>query len=124
MDKSLSDIVDQVFDSREIIELIDEIESEFTNDEGELKITDPEVLDEYTALKDIVDEIGDEAAYGVSLIREDYFETYAEELANDIGAIDRDADWPVMYIDWEAAADALKQDYMSIDIQGDEYWYR
>src|SRR5688572_8669279 len=113
MDKSLSDIVDQVFDSREIIELIDEIESEFNNDEGELKINDPEVLDEYTALKDIVDEIGDEAAYGVSLIREDYFETHAQEFAEDIGAVDRDAPWPASYIDWEAAADALKDDYMS-----------
>lgn len=31
-------------------------------------------------------------------------EEYAENLADDIGAIDGDAKWPMMYIDWERAA--------------------
>lgn len=124
MDKSLDEILDTTFDSREIIDRIAALEDEFTNDDGELQINDPDTLDEYAQLKDIADEIGDEAAYGVTLIREDYFEDYARELAEDIGAIDADAAWPNNYIDWGAAAEALQMDYTSIEIQDTTYFYR
>lgn len=49
---------------------------------------------------------------------------YAETLAEDIGAIDRNAGWPLMHIDWEAAADALKMDYRQVDYDGVAYWMR
>lgn len=62
--------------------------------------------------------------YPLTLIADNYFETYAEELADDIGAIDRDARWPINCIDWEAAANQLKVDYSTIEIEGDKYWYR
>lgn len=62
--------------------------------------------------------------YGEALIRDSYFATYAEELASDIGAIDRNAKWPLSHIDWEAAADELKMDYTAIDFDGVEYWIR
>jgi hypothetical protein len=62
--------------------------------------------------------------HGATLIRESYFKTYAQELADDIGAIDRNAAWPLSHIDWEAAADELKSDYTSIDYDGTEYWVR
>lgn len=62
--------------------------------------------------------------HGEALIRDSYFETYAQELADDIGAIKADAGWPNNFIDWEAAADALKQDYTSVDFDGVEYWIR
>ena len=61
---------------------------------------------------------------GETLIRDGYFEQYAQELAEDIGAINRDATWPNNHIDWEAAADALKADYTSVDYDGVEYWIR
>lgn len=62
--------------------------------------------------------------HGETLIRDSYFVTYAQELAEDIGAIAHDAQWPLSYIDWEAAADALKADYTSIDFDGVTYWMR
>jgi hypothetical protein len=62
--------------------------------------------------------------YPVTLIRESYFKDYAEELAEDIGAINRDAQWPLSYIDWEAAAEALKMDYGTADLDGVTYYYR
>jgi hypothetical protein len=62
--------------------------------------------------------------YPVTLIDDVYFEDYARELAEDIGAIDKDASWPNTYIDWEAAATALRQDYTSTEIEGRTYWYR
>ena len=61
---------------------------------------------------------------GELLVRDSYFEQYAQELAEDIGAINRDATWPNNHIDWEAAADALKADYTSVDYDGVEYWIR
>lgn len=62
--------------------------------------------------------------YGAALIRDSYFETYARELADDIGAVDSKAGWPNSFIDWEAAADALKMDYTEIDFGGVTYWGR
>lgn len=67
---------------------------------------------------------GDGFQDGIGFIADHYFITYAQELADDIGAIDRDATWPASYIDWVAAAEALKQDYTSIDIKGRTFWYR
>jgi hypothetical protein len=58
---------------------------------------------------------------GVTLINDDYFQEYAEELAYDIGAIDRDAGWPLGCIDWEQAAEELQMDYMSIEFASQYY---
>jgi hypothetical protein len=62
--------------------------------------------------------------HGESLIRDSYFETYAEDLASDIGAISRNAQWPLNHIDWEAAANELKIDYTSVSFGGVDYWIR
>lgn len=62
--------------------------------------------------------------YGVTLIRDSYFEDYAQQMAEDIGAINRDATWPLNHIDWEAAAEALKGDYTSAEFDGVTYWAR
>lgn len=61
---------------------------------------------------------------GATLIRDSYFEDYARELAEDIGAIGKDLPWPACHIDWEAAADALKIDYTEVDFDGVSYWVR
>ena len=62
--------------------------------------------------------------HGLELIADSYFEEYAEQLADDIGAIDRNAIWPVNCIDWEKAARELQMDYSSVDFDGETYWYR
>lgn len=78
-------------------------------------------LEEIDALQEVVDEGIDD-----TLVHEDYFREYAEELAVDIGAIDRSQrdHWPYTCIDWEQAAEELKQDYSVIDIRGGTYYYR
>lgn len=109
-----------VLDSRNILERLAELES--TEDRDEEENTELATL---TALIDEIDQnAGDSARDGVTLIRDSYFEDYARELAEDIGAIDRNAGWPNSYIDWEAAADALKQDYSTVDFDGVDYWVR
>lgn len=65
-----------------------------------------------------------EWADGATLVNELYFEDFAQEEAESIGAIDRNANWPLNCIDWEEAARQLKQDYTSIDYDGEEYWVR
>ena len=62
--------------------------------------------------------------YPVTLIKESYFEDYAMELADDIGAVSKDATWPNNCIDWEEAADMLKQDYSSLEMDGETYYTR
>ncbi|WP_454735415.1 hypothetical protein [Cupriavidus necator] len=93
-----------------------EAESEFTEDlQEELKVL--------RALADQGEGYGD-WSHGETLIHEDYFTKYAEQLADDIGAIDRNARWPLSHIDWEAAANELKTDYTSIEFDGETFWMR
>ena len=62
--------------------------------------------------------------YPVTLIRDSYFKEYAQELADDIGATDRNAAWPLNCIDWEEAASDLQIDYTTVEFDGVTYWYR
>lgn len=62
--------------------------------------------------------------HGTTFIAESYFETYAEELAEDIGAIQSDAAWPNNHIDWKAAAAELRIDYTEEDLDGTTYLFR
>lgn len=62
--------------------------------------------------------------YPVTLIRDSYFKTYAQELADDIGAIDANATWPNTCIDWDRAARELRMDYTSVSFDGVDYWVR
>lgn len=88
---------------------------------------DPDDAAEYEALKAFAKEFEDRAAdyaYGETAIRDSYFEQYAMELADDIGAVPSDVAWPCTCIDWDMAARELKQDYMSIEFDGVTYWTR
>ena len=64
----------------------------------------------------------DDWKYGETLIRDSYFRTYAEELAEDIGAINHEASWPNNCIDWDRACRELQMDYTSVDFDGVTYW--
>ena len=107
-------------DSRDIIARIKYLEiDDDCNDEDE--------NNELNALRDLQKQCEDyfsDWSYGVTLINEDYFTEYAQELAEDIGAIDRDSNWPACHIDWDEAADHLKMDYSCVDFDGVEYWAR
>ena len=67
--------------------------------------------------------------YGETLIHEDYFTDYIEELINDCYELPKEfnsGDWPWchMTIDYEAAADEAKQDYMEVTFDGQTYYIR
>ena len=106
------------FDSRDIIERLADLTDRDDLDENE--------QDELNILQAIA-ENGETCAdweYGVTFIPDEDFEDYARELAEEIGAIGRDTSWPLTYIDWPAAADALRQDYTAFTFDEIDYWGR
>lgn len=122
MSKTIEELCNSdVFDSRDVIERIEELEAEpfgsLSEDEKQ----------ELTDLREFAREGADYAPdwqYGETFISDSYFKDYARELAKDIGAINREAAWPLGYIDWEAAAKALRMDYTSIELDGVTFWAR
>jgi hypothetical protein len=62
--------------------------------------------------------------HGIMFIRETYFETYARELAEDVGLLSDSAKWPGRCIDWEQAAEELQMDYTSTEVDGVTYYYQ
>lgn len=112
-----------LIDSRDVIARIEWLEAEVEEEENTL--TDDE-RDELLMLKDLAKEAqhSPDWLHGETLIRDSYFATYAEELAEDIGAISGDAQWPLYCIDWERAARDLQQDYMNVEFDGTTYWIR
>ena len=68
-------------------------------------------------------------SHGETLIHEDYFTDYIEKLINDCYDLPKEfnsGDWPWrhMTIDYEAAADEAKQDYMEVTFDGQTYYIR
>lgn len=138
------EIGDNIIDSRDIITRMEELQDELnglesavdTAEDEEDKVVAQDDLDnfkrsfEYDELGTLI-EVNDEGEryvtdwkHGEALIRDDYFEDYAQELAEDIGSVNRDAPWPQCHIDWEAAANALKMDYTTINVGGTDYYVR
>lgn len=61
--------------------------------------------------------------YPVTLIRDSYFVESMQELVSDIGDLPREIP-SYLEIDWEKTADNLRQDYSSVEYDGETYWYR
>lgn len=127
--KTLDDLKgEDVFDSRDLIERIADLESELADAHDDNETDD--VLDmraELATLQAFAEEARGyvpDFIYGESFISEDYFTTYAQDYADEVGAIDSRASWPLTFIDWPAAAAALQQDYTSFDLDGVTFWAR
>jgi len=96
------------------------LEEEEIQDWKEYWIEDINHIEEINSIES---EIGREFEYGCTLILEEDFEDYIEELLEDIGYIPKDFPrW--IEIDWSATAENVKQDYSSLSYQDEEYLYR
>lgn len=133
-----------IIDTRDVLKRISDLENDLSaveHDGNTYDFTEPDalqsaadeagVLDELEELvslrkliEDVRDVSGDSPEDGAALIADHYFETYAQDLVEDIGAINRDASWPNDCIDWELAAEQLQQDYSTVDFDGITYWVR
>lgn len=130
MSESITNSED-IIDSREVIERLAELSgmwADWQNNKADdsLILDDDEIaeLKALTVLSEECSDYADDWAYGAALIRDSYFMEYAQELAEDIGAIDSEASWPNNCIDWERAAQELRMDYTSVDFDGVTYWVR
>ncbi len=108
----------QILDSRDLIEELEDYDRAISEEEN--PEIDAERAEKIRGLIDCVEDW----PYGATFIREDYFTEYAQELAEDIGALNPDAGWPASYIDWEAAADALKSGYTPVQFDGSTWYVR
>jgi hypothetical protein len=107
-----------IIDSRDIIARIEELEEQEERDADEAI--------ELASLRKVAEQAEGYASdwkYGEALIRGSYFETYAQELAEDCCDM-KVLQWPARCIDWEQAARELQMDYTAIDYDGVTYWIR
>lgn len=101
-------------------EQIDEADEAVQAAEAEFSFDDEEELKELETLESEISDF----RYGETMIPEGDFTNYAMQLAEDIGAIPSDAQWPCTCIDWEQAAEELAQDYTTVTYQGEDYLVR
>ena len=140
------DLQADIIDVRDIIARIEELESE--RDAFETidypvseyhamawlawSAVSPDEAEELDRLTEIMADIrgygGDEQWrgdwYPITLIDDVMFQTYAEDLADELGLVNDNPQWPYTCIDWEQAARELREDYTSVSVAGREYWYR
>ena len=111
------------------IEEDEDIEEDTKEEQRELKEHNDrliELKEEITVFQDVVKEADGYSGFsdGESLIRDTYFVEYAQELAEECGLINDDAQWPATCIDWEQAARELQYDYSGIYFDNVLYWMR
>ena len=116
---------DDVIDSRDVIEAIRDIEATYdpADDDAE------EMFDALTHLRNLAaqGEDVDDWDYGVVLVRDDYWQTYAEEFWTDVYGSELELPEyarPYVTIDWEMWARDLQMDYTAVDFDGVTYWVR
>lgn len=123
---------DDLIDSRDVIARIEHLEQLEKPGPVDLGADDNEQpqddlfaeLRELRKLAEQCEGYADDWEYGEILIRDSYFEEYAQDLAEDIGAINPCATWPNNCIDWDQAAHELQMDYKSVSFGGVTYWIR
>jgi hypothetical protein len=109
-----------ILDSRDIQERIDELELYISDD-----VFDEMEKDELESLQTFKDEVDStEWDSGITFIRDSYFVEFAQQEAEDLGLVQDNISWPYTCINWDDAADELRNDYSSIDFNGVGYWYR
>jgi hypothetical protein len=119
MESERQDLLDQIEDAEEADDKIDA--------EKALRDWDEDNGETFEALRAFCEEgegVAEDWIHGATLIRDDYFTEYAQQFAEDIGAINKHQSWPNTCIDWEEAAGELQSDYSSIDFDGVTYWVR
>jgi hypothetical protein len=108
-----------IIDSREIEEEIEELEDygSAIDDDDENK------LNMLRRVREEVQGYNSDWKYGVTLIHERYWASYAMDFAYDQGLMENERQWPFNCINWDEAAKELQGDYTSVEIGGETYWY-
>lgn len=125
-----------MIDSRDVIARIEELEAMAVDanwstdaEESVMRDLDDDEETELTSLHELAEEgarVAEDWQNGATLIRESYFQEYAEDYAREVFGI-REEDmlrWPFCHIDWDEAAEELKTDYTEVDYDGVTYYVR
>lgn len=118
------DNTQDVIDSRDFVERIEELEAELE-----------ETPEASTAELDTLKKVAEECKYvsdwgsGEALIRESYFTDYIKELINECYEMPKEMEsgnWPFNHLtmNWEACANEAKVDYIEVDFGGVTYLIR
>lgn len=116
-----------IIDSRAVIARIEELRDHVNACDEAGAEPDADAAQELATLESLESDAEGYAAdwrHGETLIRDSYFEAYAEQYAEDIGAVGRNARWPLAHIDWKAAAEELQADYTAVEFGNVTYWIR
>jgi hypothetical protein len=132
-------IIASTFDD-EMETLTEEIEAWKADKQGEFGITfvehhywivqdgemgldeeEKEELEKLESLRDEAKPYCPDWHHGATLIHEDHFAEYCEELVQDIGDLPRKIP-DYLVIDWEATAENLRVDYTAVDFDGETYY--
>lgn len=118
------DGTEDVLDSRDIIERMEELQRN-----GGLTEDEEEELAALAALADQAESSPD-WSYGEQLIRESYFEEYTQQLVDDcypeVAEALTSSNWPMtcLKMDWKQASRDLMTDYTHVEFNGSTYLIR
>jgi len=110
-------------ETADAVEAKDEAESALQEATSALSAWEGENQEELDELNALEREVGREWMHGETLIPEEDFVSYVQDLAEDIGATAGD-DHSWLVIDWEATADTLRADYAEAEYRGTTYLFR
>ena len=137
------DNTQDVLDSRDVIERLEELQGErqdlldIFNDceEGSeerqdadqaLKDWDEDNGEELASLRQLNEEgeqVAEDWIHGATLVRESYWVEFVEEDLKELGYLPKDLPhW--IEIDWERTAENVRQDYSTVDFGGVDYYVR
>ena len=120
---------EDVIDSRDVIDRIEELQTEYDDLEDGTEETAEWIsnnADKLAALKALAKQgeaYSDDWEYGSTLIRDSYFVDYCEELVKDIDGLPRNLPAYIV-VDWAATANNLRVDYTDVEFDGVTYWVR
>lgn len=130
---------DDTINSRDIIERIEDLEDILSDDDGNLptlsdlasddsRRVELEELEELRKLAKQA-EVSPDWNHGETLIRETYFTDYIMNVVEDCYEMPEalnSGNWPWRHLemDWEAAAEEAKSDYLEVDFSGVTYLIR
>lgn len=114
---------EDIIDLRDVVEEMERINGLDPQD------LEPEDIEFLASVEDLNSQLyggglEDAAQNDPIMILESYFETYAQEFAEEIGAIDQNGRWPSYCIDWERAANDLAMDFSLVEFGGYNYYMR
>ncbi len=118
----------EVIDSRDLIERIEELEDLINNNKNLPKEKREDLTEEereLEVLNDLAEEsnVSPDWKYGETLIRESFFIEYITEVLVDIGDLPKKIPHYIV-IDWEETAENIKEDYITVDFDGVDYLIR